>query len=182
MATRSLFHYLLLRCHLQHCIYGWITVVTHPRQLLSINTSSRAVFTEPYSVARRRVPPAKSMPVGRKWNVRVFLVKSGKWGVFCTKVDLSSTQLVHYVQYQYFFYFTYYLFGGGGAYAPNAPTTYGPVVWLRPILVHSKNCKTNTLSMTKHYAELTAAKCTVFHSLCISNTRINIKICIKISF
>jgi len=38
------------------------------------------------------------------------------------------------------------------------------------------------LSLTKHYSALTAAKYTVFPSLCISNIRINIQSCIKISF
>ena len=39
---------------------------------------------------------------------------------------------------------------------------------LRPTPVQSKHCKMNTLSQTKYYTEMTVAKCTVFHSLCIS--------------
>ena len=36
---------------------------------------------------------------------------------------------------------------------------------LRPILFRCKICKLNTLSVTKHYAEQSAGKCTVFQSL-----------------
>ena len=53
---------------------------------------------------------------------------------------------------------------------------------LRPILFRCKICKLNTLSVTKHYAEQSAGKCTVFQSLRMWNIRINVKICIKISF
>ena len=55
---------------------------------------------------------------------------------------------------------------------------------LRPILglFRCKIFKLNTLSVTKHYAELSAGKCTVFQSLRMWNIRINVKICIKISF
>jgi len=48
----------------------------------------------------------------------VFVKKSGKWGVFCKKVDLSSMQ-GSLCTVSVFFYFTLCLFGG--AYAPNAP-------------------------------------------------------------
>jgi len=46
-------------------------------------------------------------------------------GVFCRKVDLPQRR-VHYVQCQYFLF--YILLVWGGAYAPNAPPAYGPVL------------------------------------------------------
>ena len=52
---------------------------------------------------------------------------------------------------------------------------------LQSILVHSKNCKMNTLFFTKCYAELTATKCSVFRSLHMSIIRMNVEICIRIS-
>jgi len=52
---------------------------------------------------------------------------------------------------------------------------------LQSILVHSKNCKMNTLFLTKCYAELTATKCSVFRSLHMSIIRMNVEICIRIS-
>jgi len=56
------------------------------------------------------------------------------------------------------------------------------IVWIAIHTIPLQNCKINNLSLTKHYAELTAAKRTVFQSLCMRNIRINVKICIKISF
>ena len=69
----------------------------------------------------------------KKWEMRVFCKKSGKWGwffvknwkiwmffvkkvengggVFAKKWTFPQPR-VHYVRYQYFFYFTFYLFGG----------------------------------------------------------------------
>jgi len=47
-----------------------------------------------------------------------FCKKSGKGGVFCKKVELSSTQGA-LCTVSVFFIFTFYLFGG--ASAPNAP-------------------------------------------------------------
>ena len=58
-----------------------------------------------------------------KWGCFVKKWKMG--GVFCKKVDLSSTQGA-LCTVSVFFYFTFYLFGGG--YAPNAPPAYGPVI------------------------------------------------------
>jgi len=64
-------------------------------------------------------------------NGGVLLKKSGKWrcfckkwkiwGLFCKKWTFSQRSIS-------IFYFTFYLFGGGGAYAPNAPppAAYGP--------------------------------------------------------
>jgi len=56
------------------------------------------------------------------------------------------------------------------------------IVWIAIHTIPLQNCKINNLSLTKHCAELTAAKRTVFQSLCMRNIRINVKICIKISF
>jgi len=39
----------------------------------------------------------------------------------------------------------------------------------------------NTISLTKHYTALTAAKSTIVQGLCILNFRININIYIKVS-
>ena len=47
----------------------------------------------------------------------VFFVKK-KW-------TFPRRRVVHYVQYQYFLF--YILLIWGGAYAPNAPPSYGPV-------------------------------------------------------
>jgi len=58
-----------------------------------------------------------------KWGGVFFVKKSGKWGVFCKKVDLSSTQGA-LCTVSVFFYFTFF-FLFGGAYAPNAPLPTG---------------------------------------------------------
>jgi len=57
-----------------------------------------------------------------------FCKKSGMGVCFVKKVDLSSTQgALCTVGYQYFLFYIL-LIWGGGAYAPNAPSAYGPVM------------------------------------------------------
>ena len=49
-------------------------------------------------------------------------------GVFFVKKRTFPQRRVHYAQYQYFLFYILLISGGGGAYAPNAPPTYGPVL------------------------------------------------------
>jgi len=65
-----------------------------------------------------------------------FVKKSGKWGCFVKKVDLSSTHgALCTVSVFFILHFTNFFFGGG-AYAPNAPPAHGPgEAVLRPRLL-----------------------------------------------
>ena len=47
-------------------------------------------------------------------------------GCFFVKKWTFPKRRVHYVQYRYFLFYILLFFGGGGAYAPNAPPAYGP--------------------------------------------------------
>ena len=59
--------------------------------------------------------------VKKNSKMGVFFVKtSGKWGCFCKKVDLSSTQGA-LCTVSVFFYFTFYLFGGGRVRTQRTP-------------------------------------------------------------
>jgi len=63
----------------------------------------------------------------RRQEMKWGCVLSGKWegGVFCKKLDLSSTQdALCTVSVFFILHFTYF----GGAYAPNAPPAYWTVL------------------------------------------------------
>jgi len=62
----------------------------------------------------------------KKWKMGVFFVKKVENGVFCKKVDLSSTQGALCIV-SVFFYFTFYLFGGcvRTQRTPSLPTGLG---------------------------------------------------------
>ena len=64
---------------------------------------------------------------GSKMSISIFCKKKWKVGVFCKKVDLSSTQGALCIV-SVFFYLTFYLFGG--RMHPTHPPAYGSALTL----------------------------------------------------
>ena len=68
----------------------------------------------------------KSDNAGRRQEMKwgCFGGKKENWGCFVKKLTFPQRR-VHYVQYQYFLFYIILIWG---AYAPNAPPAYGPVM------------------------------------------------------